>query len=316
MFKEIIKFIPKLDQSDLAKMDRQLSTRFAKVAKKFGKGLAGILAGGAVLGAITTIVDKLINPLKAVDDALNATISRADDTVTNAKQFESSAGKLFKLEKFGEAAGLDREALSMLINKFANTVAEAKADPNKDTSVRKYVGQPDMVEGFFNFIQALQKMEKSQQLLVQQEVFGEKQILKMSDFLNSDFAQLSKQLKLRPAADYDAALGKQANQNDLKDILEARRTAEDTYKKAQIITNKMIEAQARRAERELQEENRRIQSYHSLAMVQEASAKILNLIEQGFLELADAAQDLGTIRNFIQKFSGSRVVKGIKKAGD
>lgn len=314
MFKEMILFKPKLDTNDLKKMETSLSTRFGKVAKKFGKGLIGAVAGGGILGLASSLIDKLLNPLKETQEAIDKTLSQADDVVTNAAQFNSTAGKLFKLQKFAQAAGLDPNSLDVLITKFSTAVAEAQVDPNKDTSVRAFVNQKDTVDAFFNFIQSLQKMDKTQQLLVQQEVFGEKQILKMADFLQSDFAAVEKMLKLRTSAEYDAALGKQALLNDLKDTLEARRDAEDKFKKAGLINSSMIFSQDRQAQIELDKENRRIQSYKSLAIMQEASGKILSLLENGYMELADIATRSRTITDFITKFSVSRAIKGIKSS--
>lgn len=316
MFSEILKLIPKIDGGDLSKMERLLNGRFGKIAKKFGKGLVASLAGGGIAGIALGFIDKLLNPLKETQEAIDKVLKHGDDVVTNAKQFNTTAGKLFKLQALGKATGLDPESLSMLINKFQTAVAEATADKTKQTSVRKFVGEKDTVEAFFNFIQSLQKMDKNQQLLVQQEVFGEKQVLKMADFLQSDFSKLTKLLGNKPAEKFTPGLEKLADLNDLKDALEARREMDDTLTKSRLITSGMVTSQDRAERLNLEKENARIASYQSLATINETSNKILGIVEQGFLKLADILTKLTGLTDAIKKFSVSRTIRGIFGGGD
>lgn len=315
MFKEILKIIPMLENKDLNQMERNLGSRFTKIAKKFGKGLVGALAGGGIAGLAIGLIDKLLNPLKETQDAIDRVLKQGDDIVTNAKQFGTTAGKLFKLQALAKSTGLDPESLFMLVNKFQNAVAEAKADPTKQTSVRKFVGQTDTAEAFFGFIQALQKMDKSQQLLVQQEVFGEKQTLKMADFLQTNFASQLQILKARPSEQYTPGLEKLGTLNDVKDALEARRELEDVLKKSNLINPQMVMSQNARAQLELDRENTRIGSYKALASVDLGVSKITAIIEKGALDLIKVAEKASSLNDLVMKLSVSRVFKGILGSG-
>jgi hypothetical protein len=311
VFTEILKIIPRLDPGDLAKMERALTTRFGRIAKRFGKGLAGALKGGGIAGLAVGLIDKLLNPLKEVQESIDKVLKQGDDVVTNAAQFNTTAGKLFKLTQLGKSTGIQEDDLYMLMAKFQTSIAEAEADPKKKTSVRQFVGEKDTAEAFFQFIQSLQKMDKNQQILVQQEVFGEKQILKMADFLQTDF---TKQLKLIGAKGGDAytpGLEKLAGLNDLADALEAKRTLDDTMAKSRVINEGIVKSRDSQIRAELDRENERIKSYQSLATISETSTKIFTVIERGMVILTDMATKMSGLTEYIKKFSGKRLLRGI-----
>ena len=282
MFKEILKIIPKLDAADLQAMERALQSRFTKIAKGFGKGLTNVFKGAGIAGIALGLVDKLLNPLKEVQEAIDRMLHSSDDIATNAKQFNTTSGKLFKLVQLAKATGLDQDNLNMLLNKYQTAVAEAQADPNKPSAVRNFVGQKDTAEGFFLFIQSLQKMDKNQQLLVQQSVFGEKQILKMADFLQSDFAKLYKDVGLDKITSekLSGSIEKLAGLNDLQDVLTARRNTGDVVKKSGIINEGMIRSRDAGEQLILQRENERIKGYQNLQNLSQTVDKLMLKIDQ------------------------------------
>jgi hypothetical protein len=311
MFKEILKIIPRLETADLNRMERTLTQRFARVAKKFGGGLKKILTGGGVAGIAMVLINKIINPLKEVQDAIDRVLKQGDDLVTNAKQFGTTAGKLFKLQQVAASTGLDEDALFELIRKFQTAVAEAAADPLKPSAVRQYVGREDTAEAFFNFIQALQKIDKNQQIMVQQEVFGEKQILKMADFLQTNFADQLKELRARPSEEYTPGLERLGKMSDLADTFKARQTLEDTLNKSKIITEGMVALNDIAARKELERENERIRSYKSIQTMDQAVKQIVNLIEQGLVLITDLVTQLKVFNDLIKKIPGSKFFRGI-----
>jgi len=193
MFSEVLKIKPQLDNSDLNKMEKSLTSRFGKIAKSFGRGLK--VASTLALGA--AVLNSLLNPLQEVKAAIDRTLGKADDIVTNAKQFGTSTQNLLKLRSLGEINGLQPEQLDLLLTKFQGAVAQARKDPTDASvsAVRNFSGNADTAEGFFEFIQALQKLSKDDQVLAQQQIFGEKQVLKMAEFLQSDFSKTAKDLR-------------------------------------------------------------------------------------------------------------------------
>lgn len=312
MFKEILKIIPRLEASELNKMERTLGQRFGRVAKKFGKGLLNAIKGGGALGLAVGLIDKFLNPLKEVQESIERTLARGDDLVTFANQFNTTAGRLAKLEGFAKSTGLQRDDLFQALTKFQVSVAEAAADPTKQTSVRAFAGRTDTADAFFEFIQGLQKLNANDQVRVQQEIFGEKQILKMADFLSSDFALLNqKYFKRFSSNDLTKAAERTGNLNDTRDALTAVRELDDLIKKSNVINEGMITAEDRRLREELARENERLKSYETLSTISEASTKILGFVERGIVILTDMLTKLTGITEVIKKIAPARLFKNI-----
>ena len=319
MFSEILKIIPKLDTKDLAAMEKALQSRFTKLAKGFGKGLAASIKGGGIAGIALGLIDKLLNPLKEVQEAIDRTLKTSDDLATNAKQFNTSTGKLAKLVTLGKATGLDPDNLYMLITKFQASVAEAAQDPNKQSVVRNYVGQKDSAQGFFDFIQALQAMkDDNAKIIVQQQVFGEKQILKMADFLQSDFAKLSKDTGIGRISTNKAtrSIEGTAALNDLQDALTAQREFKDLVGKGSVINEGMIRARDKAERVALERENQRIRSYQDLQAISTTVDKIMILVEEGIAYIGKLINLLTPFCNkmieAVDKFMKSPMIRGVR----
>lgn len=292
MFTEILKIIPKLDQNELNKMERTLSQRFTRVAKTFGKGIAGVFKGGAVAGLAANLVNKLLNPLKETQEAIERTLKSGDDIVTFANSFGTSAGNLTKLIAAGRATGLDQDNLFLLINKFQSAVAGAAADPSKPSAVTNFVNDKDTAESFFSFIQSLNKLQKVDPQAAQRaqvEVFGDKQILKIADFLQADFQTLFRDLGLDNISTQQ--LTKDQNLisalNDRTDLLEARRQVRDVRTKAGLLNNGIVNDIEKGKQRALDLENQRIANFKNIQAVAETADKINVILEQGVQKIGE-----------------------------
>lgn len=274
-----------MDSSDLKKLEDQLQSRFTKISKKFGKGLMDVLKGGGIAGLALGLIDKLLNPLQAVQESIDRMLKTSDDLATQANQFNTSSGKLFKLVQIGKSAGLDQEGLFTLITKFQTAVAQAKADPNDQSvsAVRNFTNEKDTALNFFNFIQSLQKLDRNQQLLVQQQVFGEKQIGKMSEFLNLDFAKQFRATGLdkQSSETFTKSIDKMAKLSDLADILKVKNENKDIIDKSRVINESMIKQRAKSDALALEKENLQIKSYNDLAAISDTVSKIMLIVEQG-----------------------------------
>lgn len=318
MFSEVLKIKPQLDSSDASKMERNLTQRFGKISKKFAKGLGAALLGGGVTGLALGLIEKLLNPLKETQETIDKMLKQGDDIVTNAKQFGTTAGKLFKLQQLAKSTGLDPDALFMAMNKFQVAVAEAKADPTKQTSVRKFVDKTDTADAFFEFIQGLQvlgKQDKGKELLVQQEVFGEKQILKMADFLQTDFSKQMGKVGLLDSEAYTPSLEKLGGLNDRKDELAAGNEAIDMVNKASVINAGMIGQQAMQQSLQNQRETERISAYKQLADINRITETALAVLEKGALDLVKILSNSANLSSFASQLSVSRIFRGILGGG-
>ena len=309
-----------MDSSDLKKLEDQLQSRFTKISKKFGKGLMDVLKGGGIAGLALGLIDKLLNPLKQVQESIDRTLKTSDDLATQANQFNTSSGKLFKLVQIGKSAGLDQEGLFTLITKFQTAVAQAKADPNDQSvsAVRNFTNEKDTVANFFNFIQQLQKMDRNSQLLVQQQIFGEKQIGKMSEFLNLDFAKQFRATGLdkQSSETFTKSIDKMAKLSDLADILKVKNENKDIIDKSRVINESMIKQRAKSDALALEKENLQIKSYNDLAAISDTVSKIMLIVEQGVGLIGKLINMVTPFINqatdFMQKFLKSPFMRGVR----
>jgi hypothetical protein len=311
VFKEILQIIPRLSSSDLASMDATLSRRFSNIAKKFGKGLLATLTGGGIAGIGLGLIDKLLNPLKETQDAIDRTLKQGDDIVTYAKQFGTTSGKLYRLMQIAKSTGLDEGSFFMLLEKFQATVAEAAADPKKQTSVRNYVGEPDIADAFFDFIQMLQKMPKNQQIQVQQEVFGEKQILKMADFLSTDLVRQMIRVGGPGAKQLTVALDKLGDLNDQADILKSAMESGDVITKAKNINAGIVQSKDTQEKIALQRENRQIEGYKNLAAISIAAGTLTNAVSEIVVAITSMALKVTDLSANVKALTESSIVRGI-----
>lgn len=312
---------PKLDTKDLNNLERQLQTRFKKIAKKFGSGIAGSLKGGGLLGIGLGLVNKLLNPLQEVKDAIDRSITSADDMATNAGQFGTTTGNLYKLSKLGQAAGLEQDTLFTLLSKFQTAVASAKLNPNDPTAsaVKNFTGEKDTVDGFFKFIQALQKANPEDAVLAQEQIFGAKSILKTADFLQQDFPSLIKKLGLNNIS--SETISKQQNYlagaSDYKDILATRTSIVDDQNKAASITYEMIRSQDKAARLALASEDLKIKSYHDLAELDKTTKAMMVEAEKFVLSfsgwLTSFNKKMDALTSSLADIATSPTMRGIMK---
>lgn len=319
-FSDILKILPKLDNKDLANMEKSLQSRFTKIAKGFGKGIMTALKGGGWIALIGAAIDKILNPLKEVQEAIDRTLKTADDISTQANQFNTSSGKLLKAVTLAKASGLDQDSLFMLMQKFQTAVAQAKVNPNDQSvnSVKNFVGQKDTLEAFFGFMEELKKLNTDQQVLIQQQIFGDKQIGKMSEFLNADFNKLGKITGIDKISSESAtkAVNHTAELSDLNDALGSGRDFSDILKKSGIINEAMIRSRDAQERQTLDKENSRIQSYEDLAAISMTAEKIFGLVDKGVSLLGSLISTLvpavNKMADAASKFLGSPMIRGIK----
>lgn len=166
-------------------------------------------------------------------------------------------------------------------------------------------------------------MAKDQQLLVQSQVFGEKQILKMADFLQSvgDPSSVAKLAGLTgidkvSSAKVGASIDKTAGLNDLADALQAGREFRDATAKANAINESMIRARDKSEQVALDRENQRIQSYKDLAALNQTAEKIFMIVDQGVILLGSLISKVlpfvDKMTTAIDKLMKSPMIKGVK----
>jgi hypothetical protein len=317
VFKEILKVIPRIENSDLSRMETTLNQRFTRVAKTFGKGLKSVLMGGGVIAGITFLVDKLLNPLKDVSESIEKALSKGDDLVTFSKQFNTTPGNLARLQAFGRSTGLEPEGVRLILGKFQAAVAQASVS-DKPTAVSAFVGKTDTAEAFFEFVQAMQKLDPDQRSLVQQEVFGEKQILKTSEFLGANFKELSNLLQVDTETLSIAANRLGANEDKIS-VLRAQRELNDIITKGSLIGKPTINSINQSENFQLNRENERLAQVENLKRLSLMQDRVAAMIEDFYLKggvkgLFLMIEKINSLVDMFSKSSFSQDVNTIKKS--
>lgn len=312
-FKETLKISPQLESSEVSAMERNLNSRFSGIAKKFGKGLLGAIAGGGILGIAGGILEKILNPLKEVQEALDKTLKGADDLKDSAEQFGTTTGELAKLRAFGKTKGLDASQVDALIQKFQVAVTEATVNPDKDTSVRQFVGQKNIAQAFLTFSENLSKLAKenpTEAIRVQQEVFGERQIGKSGQFIRADFQGLNKQFGGIDTQQLTQANEKLNQLNDIQRNAEATRELRDIIDKSRAINEKTVQTLEEQKDIALKRENERIANAESLAVLKTQADNVMALLENKALPLlGDGIRQLQQLAGQLQTIASSPLLR-------
>lgn len=321
MISDVLKIIPKLDTSALRKMEKTMQTRFTRIAKRFGGGLTKALKSGALLGAATALIGRLLNPLKETDEAIKNTLTKSDDIATLAGTFNTETGKLYKLISLGRSTGVDQDSLMFVLTKFQTQLAEAQKNPNQPHMLQQFAGEKDTAEAFLQFVQSIQRLDKNQQALIQQRVFGERQILKMADFMQQDFQKLYKNIGLDKvtAQKLTMSIEKMAALSDLEDVLASRREAQDIVRKASLITPSIIRQRDQNERAMLDRENQQIRNYQNLNHLKQTSDLILQKLTEGMGLIGSfiptVTKQINKLIEFGDKITKSNFMKGIFKWG-
>lgn len=313
MFEQILVIQPQVDPSALAKSERQMNTRFSKIARRFGDGLKAALTGGGITGLALGLIDKILNPLKETQDAIDKVLGRANDIKTLSEQFNTTPGNFFRIQQLAKAKGVDDQTLQMLIQKFQVAVAEAIADPTKDTSVRNFAikGQ-DTAEAFFQFIQSMQKLSKDDQVRVQQDIFGERVVGRALEFFNEkNFTDLAKNLHLQPSNVYNPLIKKGSDLQDLEQTFSTRRDSDYFLQGLGKVNPGMIAGKDFDERERQQRELKKFDFYGSMVQMDLNVQKITAQLETLTLNVGKGITSLNGLTQVLMKIPGAKLMRGI-----
>ncbi len=273
MFSEVVKLVPQVDQGALRRMFATLNQRFSSVASKFGTGLKRALQL-TPLGIITgAFLSKLLNPLQKAEEILDRILKKGNDATSNAEEFNTTPGKLLRLDAVAQAKGLDADTLHLLLGRFQLSLAKEqeqvkleneKKSPANPGILRQFVGDKDVVESFFSFIQSVAAIkDKSRQTVVQTDVFGERIRGKATEFFNTpNFADILGKLPTTEA--FDTAAKKTGDLNDKQELLTAIRESQDFIQKSKLVDESQINAIDKSKRVDNQAENESLKRFDSL----------------------------------------------------
>lgn len=202
MFSEILKIKPVLDSAAAKNMQASLTGRFALVAQRFGKGLQQVIKG-SVLGISLGLLNKLLNPLEALEEKIKNLLGQGEDITDMADRFGTPPGQLKQLQDVAQSMGVTPDEFKNLLTKYAEAIEKGRqelANPFETPSaasigLKQFVGEKDIAKSFTDFLGSLKA--KGQ---------GPGDFVPLSDKAKRQFTEAS----LR---------GTQISQEDLQDLL-------------------------------------------------------------------------------------------------
>jgi len=311
--KAILYIIPDLDAGALNKMERTLSSKFTRIARKFGSGLknsvVNMIGGGLkgiAMGLGMGLFEKMVNPLKEAEEAINGLLDQSDDIVTNATQFETTAGKMFKLQQLAASTGVDDDTLRMMLSKFQVSMAEART--GGDQTLAQFTDDKDLIDAFYKFQLSMREMPKDMQVLFQSKIFGERLVGRAYEFFQTDLAAREKEVGARESEFYNRPISKAGGLEDLRGINTARRNLQYLPENMDKINKEMLRNMDLGERKKLIAQGKDIEGYNDIKIaanaIAEINEKIKGLANQVFTLLP-------RIVELLEKVAGSRVVKGL-----
>ncbi len=171
MFTEILRIKPILDKAGAAAMDASLSKRFSSIAKRFGAGLKNVIKG-SVIGISLGLLAKILNPLEEIENKIKDLMGQGTDLKDLADRFNTTGGKLSRVEAIGKSLGVKPEELRDLLTKYAQAVEKGRLEllnpaeaPSQATLAlsktgpngQNFLAMSDKLESFFLFVQSLKQ---------------------------------------------------------------------------------------------------------------------------------------------------------------
>lgn len=315
MITEILWIKPKLKAGDAAAMEASLSTRFTRVAKKFGTGLKSVIKG-TVFGIGLGLLAKLLDPLKDIEEKIRGLLGQGQDIGDLASRLGTNTGALKRTEDIAKSFGIKPEEFKELITHFADTVETARkemANPFEERSeATKTLGdlanETDILKSFGLFVKRLQDERSGpgriteiggekksisgaeNAAIAEKQVFGGQQFGRFAKFLSADFNKTAKELSLPSEETTAKAVNQLIRAASQSDSFKASNEANDFVKAADTIGLNMV--------RKLEGIDAREQE------------KITEKMKTSFDDLAAAKEGIQEITKFVEKIQ-MPVLKGL-----
>jgi hypothetical protein len=316
-FSEVLLIKPKLDQTDAKKMEDDLNGRFGRVATKFGKGMLKALVGGGVITAALSAINRLLNPLEEVEDRIKALLGQSDSISDSAEKFGTTAGRFFKLQQLGHAAGLDDSGLKELLTKFqeAQKLAQKElADPSQGVhrstlAIQQFAGEKDVADALYRALQDLQTKDKGTREEVQRAIFGDKLTGSARRFAESDFAGLSKKLGVENSSQLDQAFQKTGTISSVNKTFEAQRGIQQFMEDSKRINLEVVNAINESEKLRITREAKQLESFQDLKEAAKTIEALKVLVQTGLNQVEKLLGLLAPLAPLIHKISESRFLK-------
>lgn len=312
MFQEVLRIKPVLEPGSTAKMEATLSQRFKRVTKTFSSGLKAVVTGTA-LGIGLNILAKILNPITELEERLNTLLGKGKNLADLSGRFNTSTGKLARLQIVGERLGVNPEDLQKLMEKYAEAIETGREEikkPLKDQSdatkilSKDFLQEQDLAESFFKFIQSLRFVtDQDQRKKIEKEVLGEGLFGFKRRFTDADF---NKEFQTAPSLN---ELGKATANVAITDeelrIRRVNREAQDFIKNANTLGPGTVSSIGLLEQKRSDKDNKDFAKLNQMAVTargtEEAMAALkvpLEKLQEGIAKLVPIIEQLSKSRWF------------------
>ncbi len=166
MFTEVLRIKPVLDESTAKQMETSLSSRFARVAGRFGSGLKSIVKG-TVLGISLGLLNRLLNPIEALEEKIKGLLGHGGDVKDLSERLGTSSGNVEQARAVASSFNVSPEQFKEVILKFSDAIEKADEEIKNRVSeasastlvVGQFAAEKDRLKSFQKFIELLKKTE-------------------------------------------------------------------------------------------------------------------------------------------------------------
>lgn len=162
MFSEVLKIKPVLDTATTKQMEQNLSSRFGRVAQRFGQGLKAVIKG-SFIGISLGLISKLLNPIEALEDKIKKLLGEGTDIRELADRFNTDPGKLKQIQDVAQTMGVTPDQFKDMLTKYAEAIEKGReevANPFQERSastiaLKQFLGEKDIGKSFTDFLTSL-----------------------------------------------------------------------------------------------------------------------------------------------------------------
>jgi hypothetical protein len=314
MFTEILRVKPVLDQGTAQKMENDLSKRFGRVASKFGKGLKSIMKGNLLFMSLGLLTN-LLNPLEKLEERVRSLMGQGTDIKDLADQFDTTPGKLKRLQDVGQNLGLNPDQLKDMMSRFADAMDKArqeakKKEPLSESSkmVKDFTGEKDTAEAFFSFIQSLKAAGGETREKVEREVLGGVQKGASRRFIDADFNKEFSRLGTPGIERTNRAVENAAKLDEKNRRMTTAREGTSMVTGMEGLNATMIRDMNKAKEREQEREQEQMKSRRDLTQAKEG----IDTLVLGFQTLmTEVTKGVGYLGMLVNAIKDSRFFKGL-----
>lgn len=337
MFTDTAKIQPDVDKSAAKKMEKDLNSRFGRVAKRFSTGLRKAIRHGLTFTGLTAlaggVIAKLLNPLQETEELLNRVLDKGASATDAAEDLGTDAGKLMRLEAVAQMKGVDQQTMRDMLNKFQVALArerEAAAAGQEAGTLRNFVNEKDTAQAFLDFIRSMQAVDKDRQVIVQNEIFGDRVRGRAAAFFNETkildlLRMLPDSMVLGPAIERTNTIAGE------RDVMTVVNEVDAFIKQSKAIPENIVNTLDRAQQNRIEKEVEQLSQFESLRNAQQSLEESINELRklvteflqytgpdiiQSTKDFAEGARALAPILQGIGKTVGTGFNDVVKAAAD